>query len=359
MKEYSDGNTDIRRITLKRKNVGRHCGESFKDRMPDSSGQEFFATDYFDVMSVERKSSADDFTDIMGVCAEDAVVDDEVSVQSFVLYENGIRCLTEYPFDVSDEEKKKAPFLSIIQVHITPEILGNLEVTGMEAIFLFRQDLETAVSDYCRQCLDTDPFTYGIYQLLSAGDFAVVVRSRQAKTAFSVSTLIRRRSVCVKENGLSLVLYKTYTILTIDGCIIDVFPDAEAAKGQFVLRGCYSNLYWSKKDEIKETIIRNYILKRRNRIFLILWTTVSGFQYILSTAMPAISETITFRPFRRRTITLNQRSVWRKYLSAMASSLNSLWIFILAAGFRGMREERLLTSIFLSSFPDFTKKKYL
>lgn len=114
MKEYSDGNTDIRRITLKRKNVGRHCGESFKDRMPDSSGQEFFATDYFDVMSVERKSSADDFTDIMGVCAEDAVVDDEVSVQSFVLYENGIRCLTENPFDVSDEEKKKAPFLSII-----------------------------------------------------------------------------------------------------------------------------------------------------------------------------------------------------------------------------------------------------
>ena len=99
MKEYSDENTDIRRITLKRKNVGRHCGESFKDRMPDSSGQEFFATDYFDVMSVERKSIADDFTDIMGVCAEDAVVDDEVSVQSFVLYENGIRCLTENPFD--------------------------------------------------------------------------------------------------------------------------------------------------------------------------------------------------------------------------------------------------------------------
>lgn len=111
MKEYSDGNTDIRRITLKRKNVGRHCGESFKDRMPDSSGQEFFATDYFDVMSVERKSIADDFTDIMGVCAEDAVVDDEVSVQSFVLYENGIRCLTENPFDVSDEEKKKAPLV--------------------------------------------------------------------------------------------------------------------------------------------------------------------------------------------------------------------------------------------------------
>ena len=129
------------------------------------------------------------------------------------------------------------------------------KLPSVEAIFLFRQDLETAVSDYCRQCLDTDPFTYGIYQLLSAGDFAVVVRSRQAKTAFSVSTLIRRRSVCVKENGLGLVLYKTYTILTIDGCIIDVFPDAEAAKGQFVLRGCYSNLYWSKKDEIKEIII--------------------------------------------------------------------------------------------------------
>lgn len=254
MKEYSDGNTDIRRITLKRKNVGRHCGESFKDRMPDGSGQEFFATDYFDVMSVERKSIADDFTDIMGVCAEDDVVIDEVSVQSFVLYGNSISSLTENPFDVSDEDKKKSPFLSIIQIHITPEILGNLEVTGMEAISLFRRDLETAVSDYYSQCRDTEPFTYGIYQLLSAGDFAVVVRSRQAKTAFSVSTLIRRRSVCAKESGLNLVLYKTYTILTIDGCIIDVFPDAEAAKGQFVLRGCYSNLYWSKKDEIKATI---------------------------------------------------------------------------------------------------------
>ena len=48
--------TDIRLITLKRKNVGRHDGSAEENVLQAKGKQSFFATDYFDVMSVEKSS---------------------------------------------------------------------------------------------------------------------------------------------------------------------------------------------------------------------------------------------------------------------------------------------------------------
>ena len=243
--------TDIRLITLKRKNVGRN-DRSIGENMIQAKGKQiFFATDYFDVMSVEKKQLSDDFTEIMGVCQEERNGNDEISVQSFVLYSGSSRSLTENPFDVSEECKSMNPFLSIIQIHITPEILRGLELPEGNLIDIFLNDLDEILTDYYNRIEGKTDFIYGIYQLLSAGDFAVVIRSGQARTAFDVSTLIRKRSVEIEPENFRLVLYKTYTIFTIDGCIIDVSPAAEIARGQFVIRGCYSNLYWSEKDVIE------------------------------------------------------------------------------------------------------------
>ena len=243
--------TDIRLITLKRKNVGRHDGSAEENVLQAKGKQSFFATDYFDVMSVEKKQLSDDFTEIMGVCQAEETGNDEISVQSFVLYSGSSRSLTENPFDVSEECKSMNPFLSIIQIHITPEILRGLELPEGDLIDIFLNDLDEILTDYYNRIEGKTDFIYGIYQLLSAGDFAVVIRSGQARTAFDVSTLIRKRSVEIEPENFRLVLYKTYTIFTIDGCIINVSPAAEIARGQFVIRGSYSNLYWSEKGAIE------------------------------------------------------------------------------------------------------------
>lgn len=140
--------TDIRLITLKRKNVGRN-DRSIGENMIQAKGKQiFFATDYFDVMSVEKKQLSDDFTEIMGVCQEERNGNDEISVQSFVLYSGSSRSLTENPFDVSEECKSMNPFLSIIQIHITPEILRGLELPEGNLIDIFLNDLDEILTDY-------------------------------------------------------------------------------------------------------------------------------------------------------------------------------------------------------------------
>ncbi len=251
---------DVRLVTLKRKNVGKHS--SMADGSAKEPGQHFFATDYFDMMTVVKKSMSDDFTEIMGVCQTEETEHDEVSVQSFVLYDGSGENRGTNPFDVDSEKKKEAPFLSVIQIHITPEVLVHLNLKeGEEPADIFAGDIQQIVEDYQRVSGEKEYFTCAVYQMLSAGDFAVVVRSKQAKDAFAVSTRIRKRTVNIQDGSASLVLYKTYTLFTIDGCIIEVFSDEnegdETQKGQFVLRGTYSNLYWSRKNAVIAQIARN------------------------------------------------------------------------------------------------------
>ena len=258
--------TDIRLITLKRKNVGIHSGETHsgekKRSKGDGSRQNYFATDYFDLMSVTKKSIENDLTEIMGVCPDEEE-NNETAVQSFVLYSNSCLHQSGSPFDVQENEQQRAPFLSVIQIHITPEILAYLELSNdREAADIFMEDISALVSAWEGAHEEKGSFTYKIYQLLSAGDFAVVIRSRRAKDAFAVSTRIRKRAVKVEENGkeIRLVLYKTYTLFTIDGCVIEVSADEEAEhKGQFVLRGCYSNVYWSNKETVLNDIAQMHI----------------------------------------------------------------------------------------------------
>lgn len=247
-------NIDVRLVTLKRKNVGLHdMDEAGREISRDKSV--FFATDYFDVMSVKTMSAEDDFTRIMGVCPDDPEKDEngEIAVQSFVLYSDSASEEEGDPFT----EQKTGPFLSVIQIHITPEILADIQLNSNETFTdIFHEDLRKIVG----ACTKETVFTYKVYQLLSSGDFAVVVRSRSAETAFEISTAVRKR-VAQTASGEKLVLYKTYTLLTIDGCIIEVSeedPSEEEsrtlqAEGQFVIRGVYSNRYWSNRKDGDKT----------------------------------------------------------------------------------------------------------
>lgn len=228
---------------------------------------DYFATDYFDIMRVEEKEMTSPLTSIMGIWPYKEMSTVDIAAHSYSLYrsekmaesaKNQRKC-----GDPFENRSKEMPFLSIIQVHITPEILARRpqkELTGdfIDAIYL---DLLTTVGKYVdSKEHQNETFVFSIYKMLSAGDFAVVVRSEEPETSFAISTLLRRRVTAEKE----IVLYKTYTIFTFGDEVIEheIAERSEADDSstrsteadRFVLRCSYSNLYWKNKDKVEKYI---------------------------------------------------------------------------------------------------------
>ncbi len=161
------------------------------------------------------------------------------------------------------------PFLSVIQVYITPEIMAHAlkEKPTEDFMAAVLEDLRFIIRGFIKENSSVN-MIYRIYKMLSAGDFAIVIRSERADTSFHISTLLRKRVAVMAEKPCAekrLVLYKTYTLLTINGNVIpeaekvgedDGFPKqtlekdaSEQQHGCFVLRCGFSNCYWSEKQK--------------------------------------------------------------------------------------------------------------
>lgn len=260
---------DIRIIRLIRKNIHYN---SLKEELSKAMNTGFFATDYFDVMEVEQVDASDSLMTVMGVRQKETLDAGDILAQSFSLYcsermleeEFGVEWCSD-PF--TDD---KFPFLSIIQVHITPNAIQrikteNTEETEVKCITdAFYSDLHEAVSDFISGHTDMK-FILRIYKMLSTGDFAVVVRSNKAEASFLLASWIRQRSTReLLEENYQLVLYKTYTLLTISGnAIQQENTDDGTAENCFILRGCYSNHYWGEKAGKKQEIAERIKWKER------------------------------------------------------------------------------------------------
>lgn len=255
---------DVRVVRLMRKIIR---DQDDMQTISETDQSDYFATDYFDIMKVEKKELSSSLTSIMGIWPDEKIDVLDVTVQSYALY-----CSVEMMKLEKDRkecgdpflpEDKKMQFLSIIQVHITPEIMAHavVERTAEEVINIVYKDLHTAISEFIEKD-KSDFFVFRIYKMLSAGDFAVVIRAKEAETSFKVSSLLRRR-IANNSSQRKIVLYKTYTLLTFGNDIIkqeieEYRNDTEASKKEevrkdrFVLRCCYSNLYWSNKEKVNE-----------------------------------------------------------------------------------------------------------
>lgn len=249
-----------------------------KDMKLKETKERFFrATDYFDCLIAKERKLSDTFGSIMNLEQDDIVKDDTV-MQSYTLYFSeamekayaGDMSLS--PFKQNKLDEISMPFLSIIQIHITTESLRRIKLTdGADTIGQYEKDIADILKGF-KENVNQDVFIYRVYKILSAGDFAVVVRSRLPETSFKISTLIRCRVAGEKcDNGKvtasNWALYKTYTLLTFDEDLINknfdeenINPDREKSnpdkedpqRGKFVIRGCYSCRYWAE-DGIKET----------------------------------------------------------------------------------------------------------
>ncbi len=254
---------DIRKIRLVRKAV--------VDKQDSNSlwenGQCFFATDYFDIVHVEKMKIEDSLAEIMDIGVNNTAESygDEAAIQSYALY-----CSPEMldKYETQNDKYRKDPFaqssemkyLSIIHVYIVPEIMARMSYSvddlweSENKIILepFLDDIYHAMDlFYSRQ----REFTARVYLMLSAGNFAVVVRSKNPGTSYHISTCIRKRVAGKNQvKGVissGYVLYKTYTLLALDPHVA-YEPDAgNNATNYFIVRGSYSNKYWKEQQSVQ------------------------------------------------------------------------------------------------------------
>lgn len=244
-------NADIRLVKLRRKAINnKNC----------SMDKGAFSMDYFDIINISSFHSSDSLEDIMDIGNVGSESRDDVSMQSYPLYCSGAT-LEKYSNDkgygdpfLHSEEYNGMPYLSIIQVHITPEVLARVSYSSVtECIASFSEDIHLILKDYMEK--SKPKMIYRVYQSLSAGDFAVVIRSALADTSFYISTLLRKRTVKIQdEDEVQLVLYKTYTVLSFYNQ--EVLEDDKTAskENRYVIRCCFANKYWSEKAQIDSSL---------------------------------------------------------------------------------------------------------
>lgn len=256
---------DIRLITLRRRAIAQSnpVEDSSFHRDELISGNNALSMDYFDIINVRSFTSEDSLKDIMDVSNIGSESRDDVSMQSYPIYcnEDTLKKHEKDPLygdPFAYDGTAQMPFLSIIQVHITPEVLARVQYCNSvtECIEKFYEDIHLILNDFANhEHEDQQNMRYRVYQSLSAGDFAVVIRSQFAQTSFYISTMLRRRTVRrQKASEIPLVLYKTYTVLSIYHEAPQVVASDSGSKNGFVIRCCFANKYWSAKPDIDKVL---------------------------------------------------------------------------------------------------------
>ena len=249
-------NPDIRIVNLYRKAINVPDGPQANDKGL------WLATDYFDAFEVQKIDlNRLRFGLIEAINAKVPTMKD-VATQSFPLVHNeeddsqwNYCDAWGEPFD---EDKTLYPFLSIIQTYISPEAFARNDINekSPDSIYAlttsYYQDICAIVRDFWSNNRGR-LFKFKIYRSLSVGDFAVVICSKEADIPYYISTAMRRRRAVRHDtfhehaDAKDIVIYKTYTILSMHNSWIQDDLYTGATNSHFILRCCYSNRYWIQR----------------------------------------------------------------------------------------------------------------
>ncbi|BDZ79747.1 hypothetical protein [Claveliimonas bilis] len=215
--------------------------------LKEHTRQAFYGTDYFNQMIVvEGDIEKDSMSSAWGIWPGSHNGSENVAAQSYTLYGNESTGEAYGKDDKSPFDCKDKRYLSIIQIHIAPEIFARLgvdkEKSNLENLKPLVSELQNILEKFCsEQGKDT---VCKIYYMLSSGDFAIVTASNDVTASYRLSTMIRCRKISETINGKDTewILFKTYTLLVVR-CETEEkgWPKDET---KVVIRGCYSNLYW-------------------------------------------------------------------------------------------------------------------
>ena len=250
--------------------------------------------DYFDALEV-KEDFAKDFTirQFFGQDTKEELREYDVAMHSIPLYRPDnefTRSFTKEnefygdPLNDGKNNERKADFLCLIQVYITPEVLRRIDIyrgevgstpeAASRAYNFFFEDLHAAMHEYTENCLfekmedgsvrcKEASFCYCIYESLSLGDYMIAIRCRKLDYVFQIMEAVRRRRFELnpdtvvskrKNEPKSLILYKTYTIVSINDFVIpeeDDIAKTLADNNRFILRVVLSNHYWHDEKEVE------------------------------------------------------------------------------------------------------------
>lgn len=166
---------------------------------------ECYSMDYFDYISLEKlKWSETRLADCMGIDRQANQDKPGISHQRYCLYGDGNNLLFE--------KNDKYPVITLIQVFINPEIYQFDKININEQWENPScKGCINGVNDYLKDCYEnSDTLRWGIYSLITEGDFMIVVRSCDFHTAYDISSLVRNIQLrCGKERN---TLFFTYSI---------------------------------------------------------------------------------------------------------------------------------------------------
>ena len=247
---------DLRYVYLYRTEGTERGHSSCNEEYGEEGRSEYSSTDYFNRMVVTKGNiEKDTLASVWGIWPGSDNGTNSIAAQSYTLYGNaatakiyGNNAADKNPFD-----HKEMKYMSIVQVHITPEIFARTTVNTVRQdlgiLDPFLQEIQSVLELFSTKYGDN---VSKVYYMLASGDFAVVVAGNDPSASFRLSSLLRSKKTvqkCADGTQEEWVLFKTYTLLVSRDCCeeggSEERSDKTASAGErFVIRGCYSNLYW-------------------------------------------------------------------------------------------------------------------
>lgn len=222
----------------------------------------YFVTDYFDEIKVDtldmEKAS---LQQCMGIMPK-ANIKKGVSHQRYCLYSDSKE------ENIIWDRNPEYPLLTIIQIFINPELYqANYFWDGSSVTVKKIQDklfkyVERLAEEMKKETPDLN-IDFQLYQLLTAGDFAIIVRSNKTHAAYDVSTAIRSIRISIKVPNKIVqdeALFYTYSICGVYDEEIASWSRYLSSDDRVVVRLRYSHSFrkiLSEKDlQIKTDLVQ-------------------------------------------------------------------------------------------------------
>lgn len=197
----------------------------------------YFVTDYFDGIKVEDiNTQSTMLAECMGIKRAANKYKEGISHQRYCLYSE--EDTEEDIFEISQE----LPLLTVIQVFINPDIY-QAECFGEDRKEISCKNCMDKVEECIHRFLKSKKEVHWkIYRLLTAGDFAVIVRSKRIHDAYDISTLLRGICMIPEGTGNRDAALFTYSI----SGVLDKCMDSQDV---------YAKIDWTKYLDEKDRII--------------------------------------------------------------------------------------------------------
>ncbi len=219
---------------------------------PKISGDDihFVMTDYFDGVRVDDLSETNDtFADAMGIRRQSNSRKKGITNQRYCMFTE--KEASDNIFQISEE----FPLLTVIQVFLNPDIFqagtfkDGKEISCVECI----KRTEKCIRKRFR---NNKNLKWQIFQLVTDGDFAIIVRSKKIHTAYHISSLIRSICVSVGEDVKANAFYS----YTITGVVDSPCPEDEILTDK-------TKINWKRYLKKEDQVILRMIFSSELRVF--------------------------------------------------------------------------------------------